>query len=422
MLNQEQPTQAVVLCGGLGTRLRPLTDNLPKPMATVNGRPFLHHLLDQLSEQGVTRFVLLTGYMGDKISDYFGDGSHWGWDIRYSHGPAEWDTGRRIWEARNHFDSRFLLLYSDNFVQFNLPRLMMLHQRQDVPITLLLAPKGKGNIRVSAEGRIEAYDKTRNGVGFNYVEVGYMLIERDLVLNDFPSQEAFPNFNFSEILQQLARQSSIAGLVVLDPYHSISDPDRLQLMCEYLVPKRILLIDRDGTINKKAPPGEYVSKWSQFEWIPETRRAMNVLAKDGFRFIVITNQAGIARKMIDPDDLAEIHENMVEELAQEGVKILKVYVSPHHWDENSFLRKPFPGMFFQASNEFKLRMDHCIYIGDDERDCQAASNAGCGMVYVSDDIEKPRLAENPRPYLLTRTLEDSVDKIKNIYLDWEVTA
>ena len=133
-------SQAVILCGGLGTRLRPLTDKLPKPMVPVNGKPFLHHLLMQLSEQGITRFVLLTGYLGETIHEYFGDGSPWGWSICYSHGPAAWDTGRRIWEAKALFDSRFLLLYSDNFVQFNLHRLQALQQKQNVPISLLLAP------------------------------------------------------------------------------------------------------------------------------------------------------------------------------------------------------------------------------------------------------------------------------------------
>lgn len=414
--------QAVILCGGLGTRLRPLTDNLPKPMVPVNGKPFLHHLLDQLSGQGVTRFLLLTGYLGERVHEYFGDGSRWGWSICYSHGPAEWDTARRIWEAKEFFDPQFLLLYSDNFVQFNLNRLQGLHQKENTPITLLLSPKRRGNIRVSDAGRIEAYDKTRSGKGLDYVEVGYMLIERDLVLDDFPSHQAFPDFNFSTLLQRFAEQSRIAGLVVLDPYHSISDPDRLGLMCEYLKPKRILLIDRDGTINKKAPQGQYITTWSRFEWISGARQAMKSLAKSGFRFIVITNQAGIARKMIDPDDLEEIHRNMTKELTDDGVTVLKVYVSPHHWEENSFMRKPSPGMFFQAARDFNLRMDRCLYVGDDERDCQAASNAGCGMVFVSDETKKPLLEEYPIPYLSATRLQDTVDQIRDIYLGWEAIA
>ena len=130
----DQPTQAAVFCGGIGTRLRPLTDTLPKPMAPVHdGKPFLHFLLDQLSEQGIRRFVLMTGYLADVISDYFGDGSQWGWDITYSRGPVEWDTGRRLWEARALLDERFLLLYSDNFAQFSLQSAFALHQSSNAP-------------------------------------------------------------------------------------------------------------------------------------------------------------------------------------------------------------------------------------------------------------------------------------------------
>jgi mannose-1-phosphate guanylyltransferase len=67
--------QAVIFCGGLGTRLRPITNSLPKPMVPISDKPFLEHLLLQLSSQGIKRFILLTGYMGELIHKYFGDGS-----------------------------------------------------------------------------------------------------------------------------------------------------------------------------------------------------------------------------------------------------------------------------------------------------------------------------------------------------------
>lgn len=419
---QVSPSQAVILCGGLGSRLRPLTDNMPKPMAPVNGKPFLFHLLQQLSDQGIRRFLLLTGYLGEQIVEYFQDGTQWNWSIEYSQGPADWDTGRRLWEARQQFDIEFLLLYSDNFVQFKLEKLLELQRSMNLPICLLLAPKAKGNIRVSSNGTINAYDKNRNGEGFDFVEVGYMLIRRDLVLEQFSTQPGFPNFNFSSVLKELASRSSIAGLPVLDPYHSISDPDRLQLMREYLKPKKILLIDRDGTINVKAPKGEYISNWGDFEWIPETRQAMKLLSEVGFKFIVITNQAGIARGMIDPVELEIIHKNMIAVLTSEGIQILKIYYCPDHWNDNSYMRKPSPGMFFQAAKDFKLRMDRCIYVGDDERDCQAAFNAGCGMVYVPNDGRKSSLSDNLRPYFSANSLLDVFEEIKNVYQGWESIA
>lgn len=413
--------QAVILCGGLGTRLRPLTDSLPKPMVPVNGKPFLHHLLTQLADQGVKRFVLLTGYLGEKISDYFGDGAQYGWAISYSSGPVAWDTGRRLWEARELCDCKFLLLYSDNFVQFRLKQLKRLHSQLHTRITLLLAPKAKGNIKVSEDGRIQAYDKHRIGVGFDFVEIGYMAVERDSFFADFPSCEGFPDFSLSALIQIYAQQQLLGGLIVRDPYHSISDPQRLMLTCEYLKPKKILLIDRDGTINEKTSKGEYITSWKQFKWISSTRQALKILAADGFKFIVITNQAGIARKMIEPNTLEEIHQEMTRELLVDGIEVLKVYVSPHHWDENSFMRKPSPGMFFQAAKEFNLRMDRVMYVGDDDRDCLAAANAGCGMVYLTaeDEVKRDQHAGYPEVLFQGPSLLDHIDNIRGYYSLWE---
>src|SRR5687768_7460903 len=130
------PSQAVVLCGGLGTRLRPITDTLPKPMAPIHGRPFLAYLLEQLRDQGLSRVVLLTGYRGEMIRDYFRDGSRFGMAIECAAGPAEWETGRRIWEARSRLDERFVLLYSDNFVPFSLAKLAGFHSSQHAAVSL----------------------------------------------------------------------------------------------------------------------------------------------------------------------------------------------------------------------------------------------------------------------------------------------
>ena len=416
-----RPEQVVIFCGGLGTRLRPLTDTLPKPMVPVNGKPFLEHLIKQLADQGCKRFLILTGYLGEIIHSYFGDGSYWGWRIDYSHGPTEWETGRRLWEARKHLDTQFLLLYADNFVQFKLSKLMDLNLQEQVPLTLLLAPKRNGNIRVSSTGRVDAYVKTRIGQDLNHVEIGYMIVERDSVLSILSELPGNRDFSFSEVLQSLVASQKLAGLVIDDPYHSISDPKRHKLMCDYLRVKKILLIDRDGTINEKADQGEYISNWSQFRWLPDTLEGLRELAKDGFKFIVITNQAGIARKKVEPNALEEIHQKMTKKLAEEGIHVLKIYVSPHHWDENSFMRKPAPGMFFQAAKDFNLRMDRTLYVGDDKRDCIAASNAGCGMVYLPNvnEIESQIGEKLPEIFFQGKTLLDKTAEIKACYSFWE---
>ena len=399
--------QAVILCGGLGTRMYPHTETLPKPMVLCNGKPFLFYLLEQLADQGVRCFVLLTGYRAKQIEEFFGDGSEWGWEIQYSRGPVDWDTGRRIWEAQMLLDDCFLLLYSDNLVPFPFDRALTLHERNKCLLTFMASPKSPGNIAINKQGIVERYDNDRGGE-LGFVEIGYMIVEKARTLEFFET----PDCSFSTILQKMASKQRISAWIQYDAYHSISDPNRWRKAEEYLKPKKILLIDRDGVINRKAPQGEYVSKWEEFEWIPQTRSAMKQLAREAWQFIVITNQAGIGRGMVEPTELERIHSNMKAELATDGVEILGIYVCPHHWDEGCFCRKPNPGMLYQASREHLFRLDKTLFIGDDPRDCQTAWNAGCGSIFLGNASELAILPSRHQPDFVAAGFSSAIEFIK----------
>ena len=407
-------SQAVILCGGLGTRLRPLTNTTPKPMVLVNNNPFLYHLLSQMSNQGIKKFVLLLGYLGEKVMDYFGDGSKYGWTITYSSGPTNWDTGRRLWEARKYCDESFLLLYADNYMQFNLSNLERLHIQFGMPITLSLSKKQNGNIKYS-NNLVLGYDNSRNNPDHSFVEVGYMAINRDDFFSEFKGCLNFPDFNLSDLLRKLASKKQLSGLEVLGGYHSISDPDRLALMTGYLTPKKILLLDRDGIINKKVLHGEYVTCWDEFELIPDSAIALKKLALDGYSFIVITNQAGVARGKMSADTLRGIHKKMTQELGGLGINILKVYTCKHHWSENCCCRKPKPGLFYEASKDFLFRLDQVLYIGDDPRDCVASSAAGSKSVFIGSKDECKGLSGDEYPIIISAKLTDALECILKFY-------
>jgi len=402
-----KPKQAVILCGGLGKRLRPHTDYMPKPIIPCNGTPFLWYLLKQMEEQGIKRFILLTGYLAEQIEDYFGNGDFWGWCIQYSTGPVEWDTGKRIWMAREKLDDRFVLLYSDNFAPFPLDKVLALHEKNQSPLTFMVALKKPGNIALDEVGIVQKYDNNRPTNGFDYVEIGYMIVEKDKTLGFYE----VPECSFSSILKKMAAQHQISAWIQRDGYYSISDPERWKKTEEYLSSKKIILIDRDGVINNKAPRGEYISRWEDFEWIEETREAMKHLAKEGFQFIVISNQAGVARGMVEYDELDRIHQNMKGELQKDGIEILDIYVCPHHWEEECLCRKPNPGMLFQASKEHLFRLDKTLFIGDDPRDCQTAKNAGCNSIFIGKEIELKNLTDEERPIYSSTSMLNSVDKI-----------
>lgn len=230
-----RPRQAVVLCGGLGSRLRPYTYTLPKPMILCNGRPFLWYLLQQLQQQGIKRFVLLTGYLADNIEDYFGDGSQFGCQIQYSRGPKEWNTGKRLWQAKDLIEDRFLLMYSDNIVPFPYERVWQLHQQNALPLTFMVSPKSPGNIRLDANGVVEKYDNDRSDSTLDCVEIGYMIVEKVPVFEEIGDTEC----DFSVVLRKMAAQGKISGYFQKDAYHSISDPERWKKTERYLEQKKL---------------------------------------------------------------------------------------------------------------------------------------------------------------------------------------
>lgn len=405
--------QAVVLCGGRGERLRPLTDDCPKPMVLINGRPFLFYLLEQLAENGIRRFLLLNGYFGEKIEAYFGDGSAFGWEIEYSVGPPEWDTGKRIVSAREKLEANFLLMYSDNFVEFDIASLLNFHSEGGFDITLTLAEKQPGNIHLGNEGQVLAYERGRGSKNACHVEIGYMAVRRDALWDHFPSSDV----NFSVVIESMAGKGGVGGFVNPFLYWSISDLQRLELTTKLLNPKKILLIDRDGILNRKAPRGEYIDRWDLFEWIPESVEALSVLSRKGFRFIVISNQAGIGRGLSAVEEVDFLHRKMIEELMLIGVNILRVYLCPHHWDDDCVCRKPKPGLFVEASRDYNLRMSRVLYVGDDPRDCAAAKNAGCKSVYVGHTDDLAGMRSDERPIAIARSLLDLSETIERYYDD-----
>ena len=112
--------------------------------------------------------------------------------------------------------------------------------------------------------------------------------------------------------------------------------------------------------------------------------ALRAYREAGWRVIVVSNQAGIARGMMSEEDLEAVHRRMRAEAEAAGGRIETIYYCPHHWDEGCDCRKPRPGMLFQAQRDFHLDLTRVTFVGDDERDRQAADAAGCRSAMVTE--------------------------------------
>jgi histidinol-phosphate phosphatase family protein len=380
-----RPTQAVILAGGRGERLRPWTDIQPKPMLEIHGKPFLEYQLELLRDQGITRVLLLLGYLAETVQDYFGNGSRWGLKIEYSVTPVEDNTGRRLKHALPLLDDCFLLLYCDNYWPMRLDK-MWQHFLQTGARALLTVYANhdaytRDTLQVDNEGFIAVYDKLRQAPGLKGTEISYGIFPKELVAS-LPDE----NVSFEETLYPvLARHHQLAAFVTHHRYYSVGSAQRLPLTEAFLARRQAIILDRDGVLNRKAPRAEYVRRWDEFNWLPGAKDSLQKLRRAGYRVIVVSNQAGIARGAMTEADLLDIHRCMVREVSQSGGHIDAIYYCPHNWDDGCDCRKPKPGMLFQAQRDFNLDLSRTPFVGDDERDGQAADAAGCPSILVSEN-------------------------------------
>jgi histidinol-phosphate phosphatase family protein len=177
----------------------------------------------------------------------------------------------------------------------------------------------------------------------------------------------------------------LAAYVTDHRYYSVGSLRRLPLTEAFLARRSTVILDRDGVLNKKPPRAEYVRTWAEFEWLPGAKDALKLFNDAGCQVIVVSNQAGIARGAMTEADLADIHDHMKEEAVQAGGRIDAIYYCPHGWDDNCDCRKPKPGMLFQAQREHHLDLTRTPFIGDDERDAEAADAAGCPSLLLSNN-------------------------------------
>jgi D-glycero-D-manno-heptose 1,7-bisphosphate phosphatase len=381
----QRPTQAVILAGGRGTRLHPLTLTRPKPMVEVQGKPFLEYQIEQLREQGFRRVLLLLGYLPEVVRDYFGNGRRWGIKIEYSVSAVDDETGRRLKLAEPFLDPAFLLLYCDNYWPMSMMRLWQRFVAAGAPamVTVYRNKDGytRNSVRVEADGFVSIYDKTCSHPDLNGVEISYAIVSKRIVHQLSDANVLFE----TTVYPVLATRRQLSAFVTDHRYLSVGAHHRLPLTEEFFRRRKTIIVDRDGVLNRKPPRARYVRRPEEFEWLPGALNALQLLYAAGYRVVVVSNQAGIARGAMSEDDVADIHRAMAEEAAAAGAKIDKIYYCPHDWEAGCECRKPRPGMLFEAQRDLNLDLSRTYFLGDDERDAEAAESAGCLFGKISED-------------------------------------
>ena len=223
-----------LLAGGQATRLRPITERIPKSMVEVAGEPFIAHQLRLLARQGIATVVLCTGHLAGQIQDYAGDGSRFGLRVAYSpDGPTLLGTGGALKKALPLLGESFFVMYGDSyldtafapieqaFLQSGQPALMTVYRNENRWDT--------SNVEFSG-GVVVRYDKKDRTPAMRFIDYGLGVIS-SAMLKDWPAQTAF---DVADVYRALAEKRQLAGYEVRERFYEIGSHAGLKETDEYL--------------------------------------------------------------------------------------------------------------------------------------------------------------------------------------------
>jgi D-glycero-alpha-D-manno-heptose 1-phosphate guanylyltransferase len=378
--------EAIVLAGGFGTRLAHVVPDVCKPMAPVAGRPFLRFLMDQLAEAGFERVILADGYRREQIEKFFG-AFYRGMDVLYSSEDDPLFTGGAVKKALTKCEGDWaFVLNGDTWldVDFTAMEAVGLYSGGETDAVLAVKPMCDfdryGTIEVSDEGVIEAFNE-KQPCDTGLINAGVYLVRADALVempDKFSLEKDFFSKNVGDHRLRACRcEGGFIDIGVPEDY------ERAQvLMAPFARRWKLAMFDRDGTINIDTG---HLHEPNKIKLIPSTIRIMQRYMQDsGYKIVVVTNQAGIAKGLYGVNEMRETHRAMQRMLEAFGVHVDAWYYCPHHPDVTGpcECRKPAPGMLLGAMRDFDADPRECIMYGDKDTDRAAAEAAAVRFVQV----------------------------------------
>jgi NDP-sugar pyrophosphorylase family protein len=218
--------KAIILAGGLGTRLRPVVSDIPKPMAEVLGRPFLAWQIEQLKKFGILDIIISIGYLGDKIKMYFQDGNRLGAHIEYAEESQPLGTGGALKNASRYLagEEKFLVMSGDTYLDLVFSDFLRFHGEKNSLVTMALArrerPSKSGCVEIDKENRIINFVEKEKGAGL--INAGYLIFSSE-VFDHMPKKNKF-SLEY-DLYPKLVGTKRIFGYVASGYFRDIGNPE-----------------------------------------------------------------------------------------------------------------------------------------------------------------------------------------------------
>lgn len=227
--------QIAILAGGLATRLRPLTEKIPKSMITIDGKPFIDYQLRLFAANGITDVVLCVGYLSEQIEEYIEDGKRYGINIVYStDGESLLGTAGALKNAQRYLSEKFFVLYGDSYVFVNFRDVLSYFSRFDKSALMMVYKNydkyDRSNVIVK-NGLIERYDKKMTHENMIYIDYGVNLLNK-YVLDKIPENRSY---SLEQLYSELIRDEDMLAYETNKRFYEIGSQKGLKDFEEYIL-------------------------------------------------------------------------------------------------------------------------------------------------------------------------------------------
>ncbi|MBQ2842491.1 MAG: HAD-IIIA family hydrolase [Clostridia bacterium] len=398
--------EAIILAGGFGTRLKPCIDNLPKPLAPIDGKPFLQYLLDYLYANGVHRAIISTGYLAEQIENSIGR-KYRGMAVDYCREDSPLGTGGAIKKALGMCREEYAVTVNgDSFFDVNLFEMRDFHEKSGCPLTLAAREvtwaERSGFLTVE-NGKLSGFrEKGVKSAGL--INGGIYFMKTNLL--DGIEEE---KFSFEKSVLE-GGYCPVAVMESCGYFIDIGIPENYKKAEEekaFLVSKRkrrAVFLDRDGTINYDSG---HLYRKENFKFLPDADKAIAGFKQKDYLVIVITNQAGIAKNLYKAEDVDALHKHIDSLLLKSHSVVADGYYHcPHHpqatldeYRAECSCRKPQPGLILKAVSAFsqigiEIDINNSLTVGNRRSDLLAGINAGTvkNILIGSDEPDAAEIA------------------------------
>jgi D-glycero-alpha-D-manno-heptose 1-phosphate guanylyltransferase len=397
-----QVKEAIILAGGLGTRLRGVVPGLPKCMAPVAGQPFLKHVIRYFLSQGIERFIFSLGYKHELIQQFLSEDFP---TLNYQCSVEEepLGTGGAIQLAgKRATDKNVFIANGDTIFKADLQNAALFHLETKAECTLLLKSMQDfdryGTVELDDDYTVKNF-REKQSFQSGDINAGIYVLNIESFLNkDFPEKFSFEKDyletnHVGKKIYGMIQEGYFIDIGVPKDYQQAQDElKQIPLHLENVNGNWTVFLDRDGVINYEKE-NNYILNWNEFEFYPGVTEAIRILSQKFDKVIVISNQRGVGRGLMSEQDLLDIQKKMKLKIVKDGGRIDKIYyctaTESHH-----FCRKPNPGMALQAVKDFpSIDLSKTIMVGNKPTDMQFGRNAGTYTIYL-----KTTHPEQPLPH------------------------